>query len=222
MVCALIPPKVAAPRPLDNLMTNLAFQSLDPMTQAEFARWVETVPHNDLHHYELLDGFIVMEPPAGWPHGGIEIEIGSRLRAFLESHPIGRLCGSSQGFELPTGDTVEPDLAFISQERWARLRRPIRGFLRVVPDLVVEILSPGTRRIDRGQKKKVYERNGVREYWLVDPKSHSVEVFRLRESEQDEREPEYDAGRRFAAGDTLDCGVLPGLRLAVADLFLPD
>jgi Uma2 family endonuclease len=209
-------------------MTNLAFRSLDPMTQAEFVRWLETVPQNDLHHYELLDGFIVMEPPAGWPHGGIEIEIGSRLRAFLEAHPIGRLCGSSQGFELPTGDTVEPDLAFISQERWATLPRPIRGFLRVVPDLVVEILSPGTRRIDRGQKKKVYERNGVREYWLVDPKSHSVEVFRLRESgkptgpEQDQRRHEYGPGRRFAAADTLDCAVLPGLRLAVADLFLVD
>jgi Uma2 family endonuclease len=197
-------------------MTHLAFRSLDPMTQAEFARWLKTVPANDLHHYELLDGFIVMEPPAGWPHGGIEIEVGSRLQAYLESHPIGRLCGSSQGFELPSGDTVEPDLAFISRERWARLRRPIRGFLRVVPDLVVEILSPGTRQIDQKQKKRIYERNGVREYWLVDPRSRSVEVFRLLEK------GDYDAGRRFMAGDTLDCGVLPGLRLDVAALFPAD
>ena len=55
----------------DNPMSNLAFRSLDRMSQEEFARWVETLPPEDLHHYELLDGFVVMEPPAGWPHGGI-------------------------------------------------------------------------------------------------------------------------------------------------------
>ncbi len=196
-------------------MTKLAFRSLERMTQAEFARWLKTVPAGDLHHYELLNGFVVMEPPAGWPHGGIEIEIGSRLHAFLETHPLGRLCGSSQGFELPSGDTVEPDLALISKERWDGMQRPIQGFLRVVPDLVVEILSPGTRRIDQKEKKNIYQRNGVREYWLVDPRSRSVEVFRLQAGE-------YDAGRRFVAGDMLDCAVLPGLRLEVAAMFPPD
>ncbi len=48
-------------------MTNLAFRSLDRMTQEEFASWLEDLPPEDLHHYELLDGFVVMDPPAGCP-----------------------------------------------------------------------------------------------------------------------------------------------------------
>ena len=205
-------------------MTDLAFRSFDRMTQTEFARWLETVPAGDLHHYELLDGFVVREPPAGWPHGGIEIQIASRLQAFLNAHPVGRLLGSSQGFDLPTGDTVEPDVSFVSHQRWATLPRPIRGFLRVVPDLVVEILSPGARRIDRKQKKRIYEHNGVREYWLVDPESLSVEVFLLvapgeRSEPEETNEGQYDAGRLFLAGDTLASDVLPGLRVVVEELF---
>ncbi len=123
-------------------MQDLAFRSCDPMSQGEFVRWLHTVPAGDLHHYELLDGFIVMEPPAGWPHGHIEALVVGRLYAFLGSNPAGRLFGSSQGFNLPTGDTVEPDIAFVSDERWRELAQPVRGFPRVVPDLVVEILSP--------------------------------------------------------------------------------
>ncbi|MHC4896168.1 MAG: Uma2 family endonuclease [Planctomycetota bacterium] len=193
-------------------MQNLAFRSLEPMTQGEFARWLETVPANDLHHYELLDGFIVMEPPAGWPHGEVGGEVFYRIKSYLRRRPLGRAFDSSQGFNLPTGDTVEPDVAFVSVERWSRLARPVRGFPAVVPDLAVEVLSPSTKRIDQEQKKRVYERNGVREYWLVDPVSRSVSVLFLTANG-------YEEGPSLASGDTLTSRVLPGLRIPVTELF---
>ena len=182
------------------------------MSQDEFARWLETLPPGDLHHYELLDGFVVMEPPAGWPHGRVEVLVVSRLERFLGKKPRGLVFGSSQGFNLPTGDTVEPDIAFVSNERWAAIPRPLRGFLPVVPDLVVEILSPSTKRIDQEQKKRIYERNGVREYWLIDPRSKSVRQLLLTEDV-------FDQGRVISDKNILASEVLSGLRIPVAGLF---
>lgn len=193
-------------------MHSPAFRSCDPMTQLEFARWLGTIPTNDLHHYELLEGFVVMEPPAGWPHGEIETEVVARLKSFLRSRAVGRVFGSSQGFELPCGDTVEPDVSFVSTERWSTLQRPVEGFPRVVPDLVVEILSPSTKRIDREQKRRIYEQNGVREYWLIDPASRTVRVLSMRRGT-------FDEGRPLSGGDVLASRVLAGLRIAVAELF---
>jgi Uma2 family endonuclease len=86
----------------------------------------------------------------------------------------GKVLDSSQGFELPSGDTVEPDHSFVSNERWDAAPAPKLGeFLKVVPDLVVEVLSQKTASQDRGEKKAIYERNGVREYWLVDPRARA-------------------------------------------------
>ncbi len=65
-------------------MQSLAFRSLDPMTQEEFARWVETLPWTDLHHYELLDGFVVRVPSPGWPNSGIAVQVMTRLHDFVE------------------------------------------------------------------------------------------------------------------------------------------
>ena len=182
------------------------------MTQKQFAHWLETLPANDLHHYELLDGFVVMEPPASWPHGEIGGEVSYRIKSYLRRRPLGRVFDSSQGFSLPTGDTVEPDVSFVSDERWNRLARPVRGFPAVVPDLIVEVLSPSTKRIDQEQKKRVYQRNGVREYWLVDPVSQSIRVLCWTADG-------YDEGRSFATVDTLTSQVLPGLQIPVAELF---
>jgi Uma2 family endonuclease len=191
---------------------KLAFQSLETMTQQQFARWLQTLPADDLHHYELLDGHVVMEPPAGWPHGEVAVEVSYRIKSYLRRKPLGRVFESSQGFDLPSGDTVEPDVSFVSAERWNELTRPVRGFPPVVPDLVVEVLSPGTASIDRKRKKKVYERNGVREYWLVDPRARSVRVLLLTARG-------YREGRCLTAGDTFSSHVLQGLRIPVAELF---
>jgi Uma2 family endonuclease len=193
-------------------MQKLTFRSYDRMTQEEFGRWLKTRPSGDLHHYELLDGFVVMEPPAGWPHGRIEVLVANRLENFLVHNPLGLVFGSSQGFDLPTGDTVEPDVAFVSNERFAAIPRPVQGFLPVVPDLVVEILSPSTKRIDQRQKKKIYECAGVREYWLIDPTARRVKQLLLTGET-------FDRGRVLSGTETLASKVLAGLRIRVGELF---
>jgi Uma2 family endonuclease len=74
---------------------------------------------------------------------------------------------------LADHSTVEPDITYVSAERLGIARRWIEG----VPDLVVEVLSPGTARRDRGEKLRLYAESGVREYWIVDPEARQIEFL---------------------------------------------
>ena len=182
------------------------------LDQAAFRRWLERRPASDLNHYELIDGRIVMTPPAGWPHGRLDAKLSRLLGDHVERHRLGIVLGSSTGYDLPSGDTVEPDVSYIATDRLAAGPRPTRGrFLGVVPNLVVEILSPSTSRRDRTDKKALYERNGVQEYWIVDPARETVTLFSLREGR-------YGIARPSAAG-AIRSRLLRGLRVTVAQLF---
>jgi Uma2 family endonuclease len=146
------------------MAVETAFRSDERFTQEEFWDWLETVPASDLHRYELLGGRIVMTPPAGWGHGYMESTLQRVIASHVHERGLGRTLGSSAGYDLPTGDTFEPDFSFISNERWGpgpKLRKDGKGFLATVPNLVVEILSPSTARRDRTEKKDAYEQSGV-------------------------------------------------------------
>lgn len=183
-----------------------------PLTQAQFRAWLDERPGSDLGHYELLNGRIVVSPPAGWPHGRIGIRVARAIDEYTERHGIGLAFDSSTGFDLPSGDTLEPDASFVSTARWSAAPTPVLGqFLKVVPDLVVEILSPSTRTRDLTEKKDAYARNGVAEYWIIDPRARSMTIFSR-------------SGDAFDAGTTLTHGplpsrLLPGLDTTVEDLL---
>ncbi|HET6582812.1 MAG TPA: Uma2 family endonuclease, partial [Nannocystaceae bacterium] len=171
-------------------MSEPVFESITTMDQPSFARWVAQREW-DSYRYELLQGRVVMTPPAGYPHGSVASRL-NRLVARAADGTGGIVFESTQGFELPTGDTVAPDTSFVSAERWA-VTTPIMGkFLRVVPELVVEILSESTASRDRGEKKGIYASAGVLEYWIVDARARTVTVFRGN----GER---FDGGRIHAA-----------------------
>jgi Uma2 family endonuclease len=189
-----------------------AFRSDARFTQQEFRRWIGHRPASDCNQYELLRGQIVLSPPAGWTHARIEVRLARLLEEHVTRRGLGLVFGSSLGFDLPSGDTVQPDASFLTTERF-RSRPPTRPnqFLRAVPNLVIEILSPATERHDRSEKKAIYDRNGVDEYWIVDPQHRTVTVFR--------RLPDgYGAGRTFRRG-MVRSHVLPRLRLRTSTLF---
>lgn len=188
------------------------FRSDETFTQRTFRRWVDGRPPSDIHRYELVAGRIVMTPPAGWLHGRVEARIGSLLERHVARHGLGIVFGSSVGYDLPSGDTLEPDASFVSSKRFAATP-PGRSneFLRAVPDLVVEILSPSTAKRDRIEKRGLYAANGVDEYWVVDPDRRAVTVFRRDEGG-------FDAGRTVIAG-IVRSRVLPKLRVSVPKLF---
>ncbi len=192
-------------------MTELSFESTTGMTQEQFCAWAEARAGWDPFGYELLNGRVVMTPPASYPHGEIGSNLQFLLAGFVRAHRLGKVFDSSQGFEMPSGDTVEPDHSFVSWERWnAMTRSPEGAYLRVVPDLVVEVLSPATASRDRGEKRAIYERNGVREYLLVDWRARALSAHVL------------EAGRYrevAASVGTWDSTVLEGLTFRVDELI---
>ena len=194
-------------------VTETAFVSTETFDQTAFKRWVENRPPTDINHYELTNGRIVRTPPAGWGHGEIEARLVHVLLDFAETNKLGRVFGSSTGYNLPSGDTLEPDVSFVSGERWAHGPQVGRAhFLRIVPNLVIEILSPATAHRDRVEKKRIYEKNGVDELWLVDPARREVAVFGLAGRK-------YSAGKRFGARGTLRSPQLRAFQTPIRLLF---
>lgn len=195
-------------------MHDLVFESTRTVTPKEFGEFVATrEAAGDTGHYELLNGRVVMSPPAGYPHGEVGSNVQRLLASFVWERKLGRVFDSSQGFELPSGDMVEPDHAFVSHERWAAAPAPEPGrFLRVVPELIVEVMSGRTATRDRGEKKAIYERNGVLEYWLVDPRAREVTVFHAVDGR-------FEAGCVYAVNDRLPSQVLAELTIEVLDLM---
>jgi Uma2 family endonuclease len=194
-------------------VTETAFISTETFTQKGFKEWVENRSMGDINHYELVSGKIVMTPPAAWEHAEIEARVIRIVGDFVTKHNLGKVFGSSAGYELPSGDTLEPDASFISRERWSKGPQPRRGqFLRIVPSLVVEIVSPATARRDRIEKKRIYEGNGVDEYWLIDPHRREIMVFHLAQGK-------YDKGSRFEARQKLRSEVLTGLVVPTRTFF---
>ena len=157
-----------------------AFRSEETFTQEEFWSWLDGLPASDVNRYELINGRIVMSPPAKFRHGFVEANLHGTLGRHVDELALGIVLGSSAGFDLPTGDTLEPDFSFISSERWEagpKPREDDKGFTRIVPDLAIEILSPTSVRRDRVEKRIAYARAGVREYWIVDPERHEIAVY---------------------------------------------
>ena len=195
------------------MVTQTAFVSTETFTQKEFKHWLDERPKSDINHYELLRGRIIMNPPVGWPHGTVESNIHIPLGTFVRTRQLGIILGSSAGYDLPSGDTVEPDISFISAERLAAGPEPQPGkFVRIVPNLAIEILSPATAQRDRTEKKAIYEENGVEEYWIVDTKRREVTVYHLSGKR-------FGRGKIYTVRDTLRSRVLAGFTLLVKDVF---
>ena len=128
--------------------------------------------------YELLDGELLLTPAPNLKHQRLQLRLGMRLAQFIEERGLGELFFAPCDVVLSNTDVVQPDLLFVSRERQYLLSGGdnVRG----APDLVVEILSPGTAERDRGYKRTLYARHGVKEYWLVDPAAETVWIHTLR------------------------------------------
>ena len=187
------------------------FESITTMDAGEFEVWALEREGWDPHHYELLHGRVVAVPPAAWPHGEIELRLGRRLAEAVEGTGA-HAFGSSQGFLLPSGDVVEPDGSVVSAARWKSIVPEVGRFLPVVPVFVVEVLSPSTSHRDRGEKKAIYGRNGVREYWIVDERTRSVTIH-LGDGAR------FDEGQIVPEHQIANSAVVPGLAVRVASLF---
>ena len=144
---------------------------------------------------EMLDGRVVaMSPRPVVNHNRVSANIYSIFRTFLK----GKLCeafGDGVDVYLTKKDRVIPDVMVVCDKDIIR-KDGVHG----APDLIAEVLSPSTAARDKGYKKKLYERCGVREYWLVDADSRSIEVYWLENGSYELKDvysvfPDYFIGK---------------------------
>ncbi len=128
---------------------------------------------------QLLEGEIFMVPAPVPEHQRISGKLYAFLLQYVERKNLGEIFFSPIDVFLDEHNVVQPDLVYISEEK-----RSIIGEKRIegAPDWIAEILSEGNAYHDLKTKKKLYERHGVAEYWIVDPMERSVEVYRNGES----------------------------------------
>ena len=138
--------------------------------------------------------------------------ISSAPTASSELRWIGRLFHAPFDVLFSHFDVVEPDLLYLSNARAAEALTP--QHVRGVPELVIEIGSPGTRKRDETVKRRMYERTGVSEYWVVDPEIDTIRVYR-REGDGFGRVVERSAN----AGDILTTSLLPRLEISLSQVL---
>jgi len=157
---------------------------------------------------ELSEGRLIMAPHPTRSHQVAVEELYLRLRSYTEEHDLGEVHIAPLPVRLWPGKIREPDIFFIAEEHADRIGEKVCG----VPDLIVEVLSPGTRREDRSVKFYEYARAGVREYWLVDPHEKTIEVYALREGA-------YEPTEKFRSGEVARSELLAGLEVEVDEIF---
>lgn len=137
-------------------------------TYEDYAKLPEGAP------YQLIGGELVMTPSPVPYHQIISRRIGFELLKFNEQKNLGEIIFAPMDVYLSEIDTFQPDIIFISNER---LNIIGEKKIEASPDLVIEILSESTAYYDLRHKKRVYEKTGVKEYWIVDPMEKSIEVY---------------------------------------------
>jgi Uma2 family endonuclease len=160
--------------------------------------------------YELVKGELFEKPPAGGRHGDVAMQIGALLHAYVRAHSMGKVFAAETGFILRRDpDTVRAaDAAFVGVERLPAGELP-PGYLEMVPDLAVEVISPGDSAREVREKVADWMRAGVGLLWAIDPATRSVTVYRSPE--------DFDV---LSEGNTLDGGrVIHGFSADINDLF---
>ena len=180
--------------------------------------------------YELIGGEKFMAPSASAYHSNSINELAATITIYVRQHKCGKVFTDSLDLHLPDGNIFRPDLIVITKEN-AGLVNWNRGIYGV-PDMVVEILSRSTRKIDLTVKKDSYEKNGVKEYWIVDPLMKAVDVYLLRDGKyfldesyvlfDDEEFEQLTDEEKAAVKTEIKLSIFPDCVVKLADIFSYD
>lgn len=168
------------------------------------------IPEDGLRH-EILDGEHFVTPAPTSRHQMASANLFGLLWSFVREHRLGRVLSAPLDVLFSPHDVAQPDIVFISNERRERIEEKL---ISGAPDLVVEILSPSTRRVDEMIKRSTYERFGALEYWMIDPGRQTVQVFRRTSLGFGPAEV-----RSAEAGESLTTPLLPGLVIQISEIF---
>ena len=175
-----------------------------PLTVENYKLLPETGPR-----YQLIQGDLYMALAPNRFHQEISRNLQFELHSYLKRNPIGKLFKAPFDVYLDEFNVFQPDIIIVLNERLEILTEEgAEG----APELVVEILSPKTRRLDLVNKKQEYARAGVKELWIIDPEPRTIEIHQFTSTGIEEI-------RQVVEDDTLSSDLLPGFNLDVAAIF---
>ncbi|MEZ4668014.1 MAG: Uma2 family endonuclease [Anaerolineae bacterium] len=176
-------------------------------TRATFADYQALPETNQI--VELIDGEIVMNPSLD-----LHQELLGVIYLFLSSivQKKGKLRLAPTGIYFDDDNSFDPDIFWVSPENDHCFLRTDTRYWQGAPDLIVEILSPSTESRDRGVKFDIYEKHGVREYWMVNVEARYVELYQHKNGS-------FDRVGVFETGKSFVSDVLDGISVEVSALF---
>jgi len=163
----------------------------------------------DDKRYELIEGELLMTPSPITNHQRISGRIEFALRKFVSENDLGEVFDAPYDVYLDDENVVQPDIMFISKGRSKIIgEKNLQG----APDLVVEILSESTAYRDLIQKKKLYAKFGVKEYWIVVPEEKTIDIYSLKDKS-------YLLYKSYGKDATLESMSLRGFRIELKNIF---
>lgn len=172
-------------------------------TYADYALLPEGAP------YQLIGGKLIMTPAPTTYHQIISMRLELKLANYVVEKSSGMVLYAPVDVYLEETETYQPDIIFIGKDR-LHIIEPVK--VKGAPDLVVEILSPTTAYYDLKEKFKAYARHGVKEYWIVDPKDKSIEVYEGKEGK-------FKQTQRIEEEGKVRSIVLEGFEVEIKDIF---
>ncbi|MCL5055453.1 MAG: Uma2 family endonuclease [Firmicutes bacterium] len=160
--------------------------------------------------YQIIEGELFMTPPPGTFHQNSVTQLTGILVLYLNKHPIGKVFCSPIGVVLSDIHVVEPDLVYVSKEKKNLIKE--RGIFGS-PDLTVEVLSKGNKKVDRITKFKLYAQFKIPYYWIVDPMGKTMEMYELGKKE-------YQLIAKKQENEIIKPSLFPGLEFSLKELWV--
>lgn len=163
----------------------------------------------DGKRYEVINGELIMVAAPSTFHQSVLINLVNDLKNFLNREKVGKVFCVPIDVKLSDRNVVQPDIIFVSQNNSNIItENNVEG----TPDLIIEILSPGTAYHDLIEKKEIYERFDVKEYWIVDPKKQRIEIYQNINQR-------FELNQRIELEGTVESLVIKGFKISLESIF---
>ena len=157
---------------------------------------------------ELWDGELIMSPAPSFFHQEIAFRFQRSLHDWVAARKLGKVVGAPIDMVLSPRRVVQPDVVFVAKDRLGIIQQAILG----AADLAAEVVSLGGRTRDCIEKRDLYEQHGIKEYWIIDPETETVDVLVHMNAR-------FELAMRCGPGQTAASRLLPGFEISVHGLF---
>ncbi len=167
---------------------------------------------NDGNRYEVINGELIMVAAPNTFHQKISWNLILAIGSFLKKKKIGQAFGAPTNVLLDEKNVVQPDILFILNEHSEIVKEK---YVEGTPELMIEILSEGSAYRDLVDKKELYAKFGVKEYWIVDPMKQRVEIL-------ENKNGEFELIQQITKTGKVKSKVLKGFEVELTEIFNPD